>query len=90
MNIDIKDTIILSDGNSYVVAGKENSQNNTYYYMVDRSEVENIKICVENTENMTLIEIDDNSLIKNMLPLFLESSLKAITKEDFELLEQNN
>ena len=88
MDIDIKDIITLSDGNSYVVTSKASFQDNTYYYLIDKNNNENMKFCQENEKNASLIELDDPSLIQQLLPIFVESSSKAITKEDLELMEQ--
>ena len=90
MNIDIKDIITLSNDNSYVVASKTNYQDGIYYYLIDKDNHENIKFCVENSKNSSLIEVEDTNLIQQLLPLFVKSSSEAITKEDLELLESNN
>jgi len=87
MGIDIKDIITLSDDRSYVVVSKTTYQDNTYYYIIDKHDTTKIKFCLENSKNGSLIEIDDKNLIKKLLPLFLESSSSAITKEDIEFLE---
>jgi len=90
MTIDIKDIITLSDGNSYVVVSKVRYQNNTYYYLMDKANNENIKFCVVNAVNSSLTEVEDKNLVQHLLPLFLEQSSKAITKEDLELIENNS
>jgi len=90
MDIDIKDIVTLSDNNSYVVVSKVSYQENVYYYLVDKDKNENIKFCVENIENLSLIEVEDKDLIQQLLPLFLKSSTMAITKEDLELMESNS
>ena len=89
MDIDVKDIITLSDDNEYVVASKVNYQDSAYYYLIDKDNSENLKFCVEKPENQSLIEIENENLIQNLLPLFLKSSTKAITKEDLVLLEQD-
>jgi len=88
MNIGIKDIIILSDDNEYVVVSKTNYKDNTYYYFVDKNNNENIKFCVEKPENKSLLEVEDVDLIQKLLPLFLDASSKAITKEDLGIIEQ--
>jgi len=90
MKIEIKDTIILSDSNSYVVVSKTNYQDNIYYYLINKKDNESIKFCVEKTNNNSLLEIDDKNLIQQLLPLFLKSASNAITKEDLELLIQES
>jgi len=89
MKIEIKDTVTLSDDNSYVVVSKTSHQGNVYYYLIDKDNNENLKFCVEKLENKSLAEIQDTNLIQQLLPLFLEASSKAITKEDLELLEEH-
>jgi len=84
MDIDIKDIVTLSDKHSYVVAGKTNYQDSTYYYLVDKDNLGNIKFCIENTKKSSVIEVDDKDLIRQLLPLFLESATKSITKEELE------
>ena len=88
MDIGIKDTVILSDDNEYVIASKTKYQDNMYYYLIDKNNNENLKFCIEKTENNSLLEVKDANLIQKLLPLFLDASAKAITKEDLELIEQ--
>ena len=87
MNIRIKDTVDLSDNNSYVVVSKANYENNVYYYLIDKDNNENIKFLVENTKNSSLIELEDKSLIQQLLPYFLKSASSAITEEELELMD---
>ncbi|MCL2400820.1 MAG: hypothetical protein FWC91_13880 [Defluviitaleaceae bacterium] len=82
MDIEIKDTITLSDKRKYLVVSKVQHQNNTYYYLVDEQENENVKFCLEKAGANTLLEINDANLIQNLLPLF-----SSKTKQH---LEENN
>jgi len=88
MGINIKDILVLSDDREYVVVSKTSHQGNVYYYLMDKDNNENLKFCVEKTVNKSLLEINDTNLIQQLLPLFLDASSKAITKEDLELLEE--
>jgi len=81
MNIDIKDTISLNDNNEYLVISKANYNNAIYYYLIDENNHENIKFCVEKSENNSLLEIEDANLIKTLLPLFIENGKKIISDE---------
>jgi len=90
MDIDIKDTIVLSDDKEYVVVSKVNHQNDTYYYLIDKNVNENIRFCIENKSRQSLIDIEDKNLIQSLLPLFVEASSKAITKEDIEIMQEIN
>jgi len=89
MDIDMKDTVVLSDDNTYVVVSKANYQETTYYYLIDKDSNENLKFCMQ-TNNNSLREIEDADLIQQLLPLFLEASTNAITKEDLELLAEES
>jgi len=90
MRIEIKDVITLSDDNSYVVVSKTNYEDNMYYYLIDKTNNENIKFCIEKTENKAFLEVHDKNLIQQLLPLFLKSTSSTLTKEDLELIENNN
>ena len=86
MNIDIKDIITLSDDNEYVVASKASYQGKIYYYLIDKAKNENLKFCVEKSENQSLIEVEDEALIQKLSPLFFEAASTSITKEDLEII----
>jgi len=88
MDIDIKDTIVLSDDNEYVVVSKTYRNYDIYYYLIDKNNKNNIKFCMENTRNSSLIEIDDENLIKELLPLLLKSTTNSITSDDLELIQK--
>lgn len=81
MNIDIKDRVTLNDNNEYVVVSKTNYQKKTYYYLVDMNNNENIKFCVE-TSNNSLSEVFEETIIQNLLPLFIKASKQFIPKID--------
>ena len=87
MDIDIKDMITLSDDNEYVVVSKTDYEENTYYYLIDSNNNENIKFCVENSDNQSLKEVEDKKLIQELLPLFVKITTSAIAKEDIELMQ---
>ena len=88
MDIDIKDSITLSDGNCYTVVSKTRYEDNMYYYLIDCDNIENIIFCVENTKKSSLIVVEDKHLVRQLLPFFAEAASKAITKEDIELMQQ--
>ena len=71
MNIKIKDVLTLDDKNKYVVVSIVNLENKSYYYLVDINN-NNVKFCYE--YNNGLVEIDDNELIRKLLPLFYNSA----------------
>jgi len=75
MNIEIRDTITLDDKEQYVVAGKTNYQNETYYYLVCLKNKIDIKFCLADKNDVTsLTEVTDPDLIEILLPLFYESA----------------
>lgn len=86
MNIEIKDIITLSDNNKYVVTSKVNYQNNMYLYLFDINDNENIKFCLEQHKDnkITVIEVEDKELIKELLPLFYNETKIAINSFETE------
>lgn len=70
MNIDIKDTLILSDYNEYVVVSKVEYEDKYYYYLVDINNNENLKFCYQNGDE--LVELNDEKLTTRLLPLFFK------------------
>lgn len=77
MNIEIKDTLTLDDDKSYVVVSKVNYQNNTYLYLIEAENNDDVKI-LKLEANNKLTEFDNPELIKELLPLFLKESAKYI------------
>ena len=90
MNINIKDAVTLSDDRDYVVVSKVSYEGNIHYYLVAADNSGDVKFCTENSVNSSFFELEDSALIQKLLPLFIEASSKALTKEDLELLEQSN
>lgn len=72
MIIDINDTLVLDDNNEYIVASKTNYENKTYYYLLDKNDNINFAFCYE--ENNKLVEVNDNKLVANLLPLFIDAA----------------
>lgn len=70
MNIDIKDVITLDDNIKYVVVSKVFYENRTYYYIIDKDNMKNIKFVYE--DNNELVEFDNKELLTKLLPLFYE------------------
>lgn len=86
MEIDIMDIITLDGKTEYTVASKVSYQNNIYYYLINGSNISDIKFCKENKDQKnSLDEITDTNLIKTLFPLFLIEGRKAIS-----LLENKN
>lgn len=80
--VEIKDTLVLSDGNEYVVCSKAYYDDKPYLYLIDIKNLKNIKFCEEVRigDIHKVIEIKDASLIKTLLPMFLEAG-KDILEE---------
>lgn len=66
--MDIKDIVTLSDSKKYEVISKVNYNDNIYYYLVDINDISNILFLYE--ENGALLEIEDEELVKILLPKF--------------------
>lgn len=66
--INIKDTLVLDDENEYVVVSKANYNDKIYYYIINNNDNSDFKFCYQ--ENDELVEIEDDKLIKELIPLF--------------------
>lgn len=69
--INIKDTLVLDDDNEYVVVSKTNYKDKTYYYIINNNDNSDFKFCYQ--DNDELVEIEDDNLIKELIPLFFNS-----------------
>jgi len=80
--IEIKDTLNLSDGNEYVVCSKVNYEGKKYLYLIDIDDYKNVKFCeeVRNPEADKVVNVEDAELIKTLIPMFYEAS-KGIIEE---------
>lgn len=82
MEVEYQDIITLSDENKYVVASKVNLNNSKYVYLVDINNNKNLKFA-EIEQDGFLSELDsdiDKELIKQLIPLFYNNSIKDIEK----------
>lgn len=82
MEVEYQDIITLSDENKYVVASKVNLNNSRYVYLVDINNNKNLKF-VEIEQDGFFSELDsdiDKELIKQLIPLFYNNSIKDIGK----------
>lgn len=82
MNIEIKDTITLSDNKEYVVVSKVKHENNTYYFIIDVADDKNFRFCVE--KKFYLVDVSDEKLKNTLLPLFMQQA-----KEELEKMQNN-
>lgn len=80
--VEIKDTLTLSDGNEYVVCSKVYYDDRPYLYLIDIHNLKNIKFCEEIrvADIHKVVEISDASLIKTLIPMFFEAG-KNILEE---------
>lgn len=69
--INIKDSLTLDDDNEYVVVSKVNYETKEYYYILDKYNSSNYKFCY--LDNEELVEVEDENLIKTLLPLLVNS-----------------
>jgi len=74
--INIKDSLILDDDNEYVVVSKVKYETKEYYYILDKYNSSNFKFCY--LDNDELVEVEDENLIKLLLPLLLDSAKNEI------------
>ncbi len=70
MEVLIKDSLTLDDGNVYIVVSKVEYKGNTYLYLVS----EKGKIIFGLLNNETIKEVKDSDLIRKLMGLFLKNS----------------
>lgn len=76
--MEIRDIIVFDDDKEYVIASKVEYNNKTYLYL---SDVNNSgKVMFGYLDNDDIVEIKDSKLIKELLPMFLESSKDVINE----------
>jgi hypothetical protein len=71
MEINIKDILTLEDNHEYVVVSKMLFEDKTYYYIIDKDNLKNIKFCYEDKGD--LVEITNKLLIAKLIPRFLKN-----------------
>ena len=69
--INIKDTLVLDDEDEYVVVSKANYNDKIYYYIINNNDNSDFIFCYQ--ENDELVEIEDDKLIKELIPLFFNN-----------------
>lgn len=91
MNIDIKDRITLDGQNEYLVVSKINYEDKIFYLLLNVTNYKDIKICFENKEKFnTLVESEDSTLNKMLMPSFMKEAINSITKEEIEIIKKIN
>lgn len=91
MNIDIKDRITLDGQNEYLVVSKINYEDKIFYLLLNVTNYKDIKICFENKEKFnTLVESEDSTLNKMLMPSFMKEAINSITKEEIETIKKIN
>ena len=84
MDIDIKDVVELDDNIEYIVVSKTNYNNNTYYYLIDINNTTNFKFLYEDLSDQTLVEVEYDNLLKELVPLFLSASKPVLEEMNIE------
>lgn len=74
--INIKDSLVLDDDNEYVVVSKVNYETQEYYYILDKYNSSNYKFCY--LDNEELVEVENEELIKALLPMLMETAKEEI------------
>ena len=68
--MDIKDVLMLSDGNKYVIASKIEYEYKIYLYLVDIEDSQNTQIGY--LENDEIIIVEDKNIIRKLLPFLMK------------------
>ena len=82
--VDMTNIVTLSDDIQYVVVSKAEYEGKIYYYFVDIRDNKNIKFLYEDGDELVEVDIDDDELMKNLMPLFVEKIKEMVTPELFE------
>jgi len=84
MNIETKDVITLKNGEEYAVCSKIEYENNYYLYLVNIIDQTDIKFAMEKQRDSKVFisDITDETLIRQLLPLFYEKSKHLINTEE--------
>lgn len=80
MMINIGDILVLSDKNEYIVISEVNYNEKDYFYLTNKNNNE-IKFCYLDEDE--LVEINDEILITNLLPLFLDKAQKLFDNNNY-------
>ena len=75
MNIDVKDALVLDDGNTYIVTNKVKDNGKYYYLLLDQNNPSNFKFCYQ--DNDEVIQISDSKLIAKLSLLFFKDMHKS-------------
>lgn len=78
MHININDKITLSNHKKYLVTSKITYEDKTYYYLLDMDTEKEIKVCYENIEKESMVEVMDKELLQILFPLFLKKSQETL------------
>jgi len=84
MEIETKDVITLTNGEEYVVCSKIDFNENKYLYLINPINQQDIKFVMETARDNKIFvsEIENENLIRQLLPLFYEKSKDIITEID--------
>ena len=80
--IEVTNLVTLSDDNEYVVTAKAIYNGKVYYYFVDINNNKNIKFLYEDGDE--LVEEEDDNIIRQLLPLFLENIKEMVPGDVIE------
>lgn len=78
MDIQIKDTVTLSDDKEYVVLSKVEYEGKTYYCIADLNDEKNVRVCEE--RKFYLVDVENIPLKQKLLPLFANEAKKELEK----------
>ena len=77
--LEMTNLVTLSDDKEYVVTSKAEYEGKIYYYFVDINDNKNIKFLLEDGDELE--EVDDDELVRKLLPLFLENVKQIVPEE---------
>ncbi|MBR3049738.1 MAG: hypothetical protein IKG58_04200 [Bacilli bacterium] len=71
MELEVKDSVVLDNGNEYVISGKTEYEGQTYYFLISLLDESDIKFCYR--EEDELVEVMDKDFVNKLLVSFYKS-----------------
>lgn len=72
MELEVKDSVVLDNGNEYVISGKTEYEGQTYYFLISLLDESDIKFCYR--EEDELVEVMDKDFVNKLLVSFYKSN----------------
>ena len=89
MNIEIKDTLTLTDNIEYTVVSKINFQDEIHYLLVGvTTDANREPKHFKHLEDGNLMEITDKEVKERLFPLFFQEAMKHVTEDEMKIVAE--